>query len=529
VSRHQYSRATAAKMSNGVSHSRPGPTSNSLSSIGVSVRPCESTEHTTICIPETGLDAAGPVKPAGEGRSCPSTAAAVPLDLLHSAASIADALWSVVAWASRGWTSSSVLPTSAESHHCDGAAWRARFRSVLCCIAPPPGGLLAAAAAAAAADSTRQRPESSSSSSSSGSTSSTSTSSSSGNSSSSSGVVAWSAQMQPPVPPSTCLQMARTSPSAPPLQRRPKPPGVAVNAAAAAAATAAPTAVATTAPIVANDDDLVIASVDALAAARRRHSAAGHDAPSTPQLQSWPPPPPPFCWTRPLLPPRLPADAGKKTLVLDLDETLVHSSFRPFPHADFTIPVEIDGRLVNIYVLKRPGVDQFLATAGRWFEVVVFTASLAKYANPLLDLMDTTGAVRWRLFREACVPFQVRAGVLSFLGLLCAAQLCSALVRPAFQLLLPTTAQIQPAPAAAATAQQQSSPHYQPTNPPPPRHALTPHPQGNYVKDLLCLGRHLASTVIVDNSPHAYVFQPDCAVAIPSFIDDMADRVSHPC
>jgi hypothetical protein len=40
--------------------------------------------------------------------------------------------------------------------------------------------------------------------------------------------------------------------------------------------------------------------------------------------------------------------------------------------------------------------------------VVVFTASLAAYADPLLDLLDSTQTVRWRLFREACLPLQVR-------------------------------------------------------------------------------------------------------------------------
>ena len=48
--------------------------------------------------------------------------------------------------------------------------------------------------------------------------------------------------------------------------------------------------------------------------------------------------------------------------------------------------------------------------------------------------------------------------------------------------------------------------------------------EGNYVKDLQCLGRDLATTIIVDNSPHSYVFQPENAVPIGTFIDDMEDQ-----
>ena len=51
------------------------------------------------------------------------------------------------------------------------------------------------------------------------------------------------------------------------------------------------------------------------------------------------------------------------------DETLVHSSFKPVPQPDYIIPVEIEGRIVDVYVLKRPFVDHFLRAVGSRFEV----------------------------------------------------------------------------------------------------------------------------------------------------------------
>jgi len=98
---------------------------------------------------------------------------------------------------------------------------------------------------------------------------------------------------------------------------------------------------------------------------------------------------------RPLLPPIAPHHAGRKCLVLDLDETLVHSSFKvsasssshqfysmntvqSISQADYVVPVEIEFHWHNVYVIKRPGVDNFLKKMGEIYEVVVFTASLSK-------------------------------------------------------------------------------------------------------------------------------------------------------
>ncbi|XP_013926525.1 PREDICTED: carboxy-terminal domain RNA polymerase II polypeptide A small phosphatase 1 [Thamnophis sirtalis] len=104
-----------------------------------------------------------------------------------------------------------------------------------------------------------------------------------------------------------------------------------------------------------------------------------------------------------LLPEIKSQDASKICVVIDLDETLVHSSFKPVNNADFIIPVEIDGVMHQVYVLKRPHVDEFLRRMGELFECVLFTASLAKYADPVADLLDKWGAFRARLFRESCV------------------------------------------------------------------------------------------------------------------------------
>ncbi|KAL5615445.1 hypothetical protein BROUX41_005490 [Berkeleyomyces rouxiae] len=109
---------------------------------------------------------------------------------------------------------------------------------------------------------------------------------------------------------------------------------------------------------------------------------------------------------RSLLPEIAPAHKGRKCLVLDLDETLVHSSFKILNQADFTIPVEIEGSYHNVYVIKRPGVDEFMKRMGELYEVVVFTASVSKYGDPLLDQLDIHNVVHHRLFRESCYNHQ---------------------------------------------------------------------------------------------------------------------------
>ncbi|KAH1048470.1 hypothetical protein J1N35_039254 [Gossypium stocksii] len=108
-----------------------------------------------------------------------------------------------------------------------------------------------------------------------------------------------------------------------------------------------------------------------------------------------------------LLPPLV--SSKKRTVVLDLDETLVHSTTgTPPPNYDFMIRPTIEGVTMNFYVLKRPGVDEFLEAISKKYEVVVFTAGLEQYASLLLDILDPKGLISHRLYRDSCKPLVKR-------------------------------------------------------------------------------------------------------------------------
>jgi len=110
-----------------------------------------------------------------------------------------------------------------------------------------------------------------------------------------------------------------------------------------------------------------------------------------------------------------------KTLVLDLDETLIHSTSRPL-HATggggggllgfggrrgkvgaHMVEVVLGGRSTLYHVYKRPFVDYFLRKVSSWYTLVIFTASMQEYADPVIDWLDGgRGILVRRLFRESC-------------------------------------------------------------------------------------------------------------------------------
>ena len=85
---------------------------------------------------------------------------------------------------------------------------------------------------------------------------------------------------------------------------------------------------------------------------------------------------------------------------MDLDETLVHSSFAKAEDTSIVLSIPVEEKIVNISVQIRPGANYFIEEVSKIFEVVIFTASLSKYATPLLDKLDKEQLWKDRLFRE---------------------------------------------------------------------------------------------------------------------------------
>ncbi|CAI2343106.1 unnamed protein product [Caenorhabditis sp. 36 PRJEB53466] len=151
----------------------------------------------------------------------------------------------------------------------------------------------------------------------------------------------------------------------------------------------------------------------------------------------------------------------RKILVLDLDETLIHShhdgvlrqTVKPGTPADFTIRVVIDRHPVKFSVHERPHVDYFLSVVSQWYELVVFTASMEVYGSSVADRLDRgRGILKRRYFRQHC------------------------------------TMEV-----------------------------------GGYTKDLSAIHPDLSSIFILDNSPGAYRKFPHNAIPIPSWFSDPND------
>ncbi|KAI9928567.1 hypothetical protein ASPWEDRAFT_103502 [Aspergillus wentii DTO 134E9] len=184
---------------------------------------------------------------------------------------------------------------------------------------------------------------------------------------------------------------------------------------------------------------------------------------------------------RPLIPSRLPSYTAaprnskipQKTLVLDLDETLIHSlakggrmSSGHMVEVKLATPMTTaltpgappttvgPQHPILYYVHKRPHCDDFLRKICKWYKLVIFTASVQEYADPVIDWLEQERKFfQARYYRQHCT----------------------------FR-------------------------------------------NGAYIKDLSSVEPDLSKVMILDNSPMSYIFHEDNAIPIEGWINDPTDN-----
>ncbi|KAK4191530.1 putative nuclear envelope morphology protein [Podospora australis] len=181
---------------------------------------------------------------------------------------------------------------------------------------------------------------------------------------------------------------------------------------------------------------------------------------------------------RPLIPRRQPSyintgdvvgPTHQKTLILDLDETLIHSMSKGGRMSSgHMVEVRLNTTYVGVggqasigpqhpilyYVHKRPHCDEFLRRVSKWYNLVVFTASVQEYADPVIDWLEADRKYfSARYYRQHCTF----------------------------------------------------------------RH-------GAFIKDLSSVEPDLSRVMILDNSPLSYMFHQDNAIPIQGWISDPTDN-----
>lgn len=110
----------------------------------------------------------------------------------------------------------------------------------------------------------------------------------------------------------------------------------------------------------------------------------------------------------------------KKLLLLDLDETLVHSEFRNSSNYKTLDEMKENSRCYNrsfsyiednykyyFDIYFRPFLFDFLHEIKYYFDLAIFTASSKKYADTIINYIDPNNELfKFCLYREACIPIQ---------------------------------------------------------------------------------------------------------------------------
>lgn len=94
-----------------------------------------------------------------------------------------------------------------------------------------------------------------------------------------------------------------------------------------------------------------------------------------------------------------PAQTNPLTICLDLDNTLILSTTRAPPICDFII--KVDGE--DVFVVKRPFLDNFLAEVSKIADIYLFTSAEEEYVNQILEYLDPFDRIfKKKFYRDSC-------------------------------------------------------------------------------------------------------------------------------
>ena len=112
----------------------------------------------------------------------------------------------------------------------------------------------------------------------------------------------------------------------------------------------------------------------------------------------------------------------EKILVIDLDETLIHTSFKKLLNYDFKILLDSTiytqknledkiikelsvQKIVEAYICIRPGVNEFLSQLSNYYDLYVYSASSKQYLNNVIKNLDKKNIIKKCYCRDDCIIY----------------------------------------------------------------------------------------------------------------------------
>jgi len=96
--------------------------------------------------------------------------------------------------------------------------------------------------------------------------------------------------------------------------------------------------------------------------------------------------------------------AGKKTLVLDLDETLIIATALELTTYDSIVKYVEEGNEMKVYVKFRPFLKEFLEDMSEFYELIIYTSAEQDYADKILETMPFVKDIfAYRLYCPQCI------------------------------------------------------------------------------------------------------------------------------